>query len=105
MVERIEVDARDGDVVDRESPHTPVTAPLLKINELNMSAMARVATARLVPLVRRAGTATIPPMSVVPTTPARSASTNGQSLADMSRAAIHAPTPASANWHRESCPA
>ena len=88
------------------SPRTPpVTALLVKSSELNISAMASVATARLVPRVRTAGRATTTPTSVVPTTATSRAASNGQSLADMSRAATHAPTPARANWHSDSCPA
>ncbi len=64
-----------------------------------------MATARLVPLVRTAGSATATPTIVVPATAVSNATSKGQPFADMSRAAIHAPTPASANWHSESCPA
>ena len=48
-------------------PRTPpVTALLVNSSELNISAMARVATARLVPRVRTAGRATTTPTSAVP---------------------------------------
>ena len=77
----------------------------MKMSALNINAIASVATARLVPRVRIAGSATTTPTIVVPTTAATSATSNGHPLADTSRAAIHAPSPASANWHNESCPA
>jgi hypothetical protein len=72
---------------------------------LNINAIASVATARLVPRVRIAGSATTTPTIVVPATAATSAASNGHPLDDTSRAAIHAPSPARANWHNESCPA
>jgi hypothetical protein len=91
---------------DRSSigrPRTPpIRALLLKISELNISAMARVATARLVPRVRTAGRATTRPTRVVTTMQPRSASSNGQPLTETSRATIHAPNPARANWHSDS---
>ena len=77
----------------------------MKISALNMSAIASVATARLVPRVRIAGSATTTPTNVVPTTAASIATSNDHPLADIRRAAIHAPIPASANWHSDSCPA
>ena len=88
-------------------PRTPpVTALFVKISALNISAIASVATARLVPRVRIAGQRDDDPDERGARRPRRaSASSNGQPLADMSRAAIHAPTPASANWHSESWPA
>jgi len=74
----------------------------VKISELNISAMARVATARLVPRVRTAGRATTRPTRVVTTMPPPSASSKGQPLTDTSRATTQAPNPASANWHSDS---
>ena len=88
------------------SPRTPpVTELLVKISELNISARASVATARLVPRVRTAGRATTIPTSVVTTTAVSQASSKGHPLADMRRAATHAATPASAIWHSDSWPA
>jgi hypothetical protein len=75
---------------------------LVKISELNISAMARVATARLVPRVRIAGRATTTPTRVVATMPPSSASSKGQPLTDTSRATTQAPNPARANWHSDS---
>ena len=87
-------------------PRTPpVTALFVKINALNISAIASVATARLVPRVRIAGRATTTPTKVVPTTAASIAAAKVQPSADTRRAAIHAPNPANANWHNDSCPA
>ncbi len=79
-------------------PRTPpVTAPLVKISALIINASASVATARLVPRVRIAGSATTAPTIVVPATATSSATSNGHPLAETRRAAIHAPSPASAN--------
>ena len=65
--ERIEVDARERHArrsAGRRTP--PVTELLVKISALNISAIASVATARLVPRVRIAGSATTTPTIVVP---------------------------------------
>ena len=80
-------------------------ALLVNSSALIIRASASVATARLVPRVRIAGSATTIPRSVVATIATTHASSNGQPLVEMSRAAIHAPTPANANWQSDSWPA
>ena len=61
--------------------------------------------ARLMPRARTAGMANSAPTGTVATTPAGSASQNGQPPASTSRPATQAPKPARANWPSDSWPA
>ncbi len=69
------------------------------------SARPSVATARLTPRVRNAGSATTSPAGIATRMPTSAASQNGHPDVATSRAATQAPNPASAHWLSDSCPA
>jgi len=67
-----------------------------KIRSVMTVARPSVATARLTPRARMAGSATMMPIGIVATAPKITATGNGSPHTWLDRAAISAPTPASA---------
>ncbi len=83
----------------------PVKSVLLNSSDQEAKPRPRVTTARFTPRVRSAGRPKTKPTTTAVATPSGTAASKGQPWLDTSRPAAKAPTPPSANWARDSCPA